>query len=419
LPAVYVYIDIDTNVKPALQATNKRQGYIMKRKRIIKIVALAGGLGVIFLLAGTDIPGGLRSNGKAPAGQYEATVQRMNLEEAVTALGKLEPATYVDVGAQTSGQLLTLHVELGALVEKGELLAEIDPRTHLAKVEADKATLANLEANLAERQAQLVQAERNYKRDSALRRQNAASELSAQTSETEFKVAKAQVAAIEAQILQAKANLDSDNLNLSYTRIYAPISGTVVSLDVKEGQTLNSSQTAPTLMRMADLTVMTVWASVSEADINKLRPGMDVYFTTVGDTSTRYYAKLDKIHPSYTEENDVILYDVVFNVANPDGVFLPAMNTQVFFVLAKADGVLALPLNSLTSEQKRASQITVGVLGKNGRQEMRVVDLGVRTRLAVEVKSGLSEGETIITRPDAPVGTASGSGRRFNMGPRI
>lgn len=391
----------------------------MKRKRIIKIAALAGVLGLIFLLAGTDLLGGLWGDGKAPAGQYEVTVQRMNLEEAVTALGKLEPATYVDVGAQTSGQLLTLHVELGAVVEKGELLAEIDPRTHQAKLDADKATLANLEANLAERQAQLVQAERNYKRDSALRRQNAASELSAQTSETEFKVAKAQVAAIEAQILQAKANLDSDELNLSYTRIYAPISGTVVSLDVKEGQTLNSSQTAPTLMRIADLTVMTVWASVSEADINKLKPGMDVYFTTVGDTATRYYAKLDKIHPSYTEENDVILYDVVFDVANPDGVFLPAMNTQVFFVLAKADDVLALPLSALTDEQKRVGQISVSVIGKAGRPEMRVVDLGVRTRLAVEVKSGLSEGETIIIQPDVPLGTASQGGRRMNMGPRL
>ena len=125
-----------------------------------------------------------------------AVVQRMDLEDVGSSLGKLEPATYVDVGAQVSGQLQILHVDLGKVVKKGDLLAEIDPRLHIAKVNADKATLANLEAGLAERRANLIQAERNYKRDAELRRQNAASELSAQTRETEFKVAKAQVAAV-------------------------------------------------------------------------------------------------------------------------------------------------------------------------------------------------------------------------------
>lgn len=354
------------------------------------------------------------------ANQPQARVQRMDLEDVVTALGKLEPATYVDVGAQTSGQLVNLHVELGSVVKKGDLLAEIDQRTHLAKVDADKATLANLEATLAERKAKLAQAQRNYKRDRELLAQNAASELSAQTSETDYKVAQAQLQAVEAQIKQARATLESDELNLSYCRIYAPISGTVVSLDVREGQTINSSQTAPTLMRVAELEVMTVWASVSEADINKLAAGMDVYFTTIGDTSTRYYAKLGKIHPSYTEENDVILYDVVFDVENPDGVFLPAMNTQVFFVRSQALDVLGLPLDVLGGAQKNAANALLKVLLPNGKEEERQVALGMRTRTAVEVVSGLEEGD--VVKAAYTVKSSSGNrrtGMPGGMGPRI
>ncbi len=348
-------------------------------------------------------------------------VQRTDLEDVVTSLGKLEPATYVDVGAQVSGQIQALHVELGSAVRKGDLVAEIDPRTHQAKVEADKATLANLEATLAERRATLAQAERNYRRDASLRKQNAASELSAQTSETEYKVAQAQVKAIEAQIQQARATLNSDELNLSYTKIYAPISGTVVTLDVKEGQTLNANQTAPQLMRIAVLDTMTVWASVSEADVSKISPGMDVYFTTIGDTATRYYAKVEKILPSYTEENDVILYDVTFDVANPDQVFLPAMNTQVFFVRRQAGNVLALPIVALPANERNADRVTMTVVsgsgsGKNGtRAETRDVTLGMRTRTAVEITGGLKEGETVRAAAQEARKTAA----MRPMGPRL
>jgi len=386
----------------------------MKRKTYsiagVVLVVLVGLYFGVFRQARANIP---------TAALY--TVQRADLEDVVTSLGKLEPATYVDVGAQVSGQIQALNVELGSPVMKGDLVAEIDPRTHLAKVEADKATLANLEATLAERKANYVQAQRNYKRDASLRKQNAASELAAQTSETEFKVAEAQVKAVEAQIDQARATLASDELNLSYTKIYAPISGTVVTLDVKEGQTLNANQTAPQLMRIAVLDTMTVWASVSEADIGKIAPNMDVYFTTIGDTETRYYAKVQKILPSYTEENDVILYDVTFDVANPEQAFLPAMNTQVFFVRSQATGVLALPIQILPAENREAKKTTVTVVvsdagGKNTRRETREISLGVRTRTAVEITGGLKEGDAVEVAAKAPRQTG---GMRPMGGPRL
>lgn len=376
------------------------------------------GLALLCAMAGGSYFFFSGSAGAVIPAESRGQVRRMNLEEVVTSLGTLEPASYVDVGAQTSGQLMKLYVDLSDVVQKGDLLAEIDPRTHAAKVVADKASLANLKASLAEREAKLLQAERDYKRDLKLYKDNATSQSIMQTSETEYQVCKAQVAAVKAQIEQAQANLESDELNLSYCKIYAPISGTVVSLEVKEGQTINSSQTAPTLMRIAELEVMTVWASVSEADINKLRPGMDVYFTTIGDSATRYYAKVDKIHPSYTEENDVILYDVVFNVDNPDRVFLPAMNTQVFFVRAQAENVLAIPVSALQQSQKNASETTLTVIQPDGKSERRSVKLGVRTRTAVEVVSGLEEGETISLMPQTGKERAGG-GMRPGAGPRL
>jgi len=365
----------------------------MKRKASIMI-----GLALV-VAAGTYLGVFHQVKADAPAATLY-TVQRMDLEDVVSSLGKLEPATYVDVGAQVSGQIQALHVELGSQVTKGTLVAEIDSRTHLARVEADKATLANLEATLAERKATFAQAQRNYNRDAALRKQNAASELAAQTSETAYKVAKAQIMAVEAQINQAKATLASNELNLSYTKIYAPISGTVVTLSVKEGQTLNANQTAPQLMRIAVLDTMTVWASVSEADIGKLTSGMDVFFTTIGDTETRYFAKVQNILPSYTEENDVILYDVTFNVPNLNHAFFPAMNTQVFFVRDQAKGVLTLPIQILPSERRDAKKASLIVVrsdgsGKSRREETREVTLGVRTRTAVEVVAGLSEGDVV------------------------
>lgn len=381
----------------------------MKRKQYI--------ITAVLCLAGAGVYFGFFYQAKANIVQAVTyTVKRADLEDVVTSLGKLEPATYVDVGAQISGQLLNLHVELGSVVKKGDLLAEIDPRTQEAKVEADKATLANLEASLAERQANLVQAQRNHKRDASLRKQNAASELAAQTSETEFKVAQAQVQAVEAQIRQARATLETNQLNLSYTKIYAPIAGTVVTLDVKEGQTLNNNQTAPQILRIAELEVMTVRASVSEADVNKLRSGMDVYFTTVGDSATRYYAKVQKILPSYTEENDVILYDVTFDVENPDGVFLPAMNTQVFFVRSQAHDVLSLPVQVLPAGNRDARKVTVAVQTKDKREERREITLGVRTRTAVEVVEGLNEGDTVTV---AATAARQNSGGMRAMTPRF
>jgi macrolide-specific efflux system membrane fusion protein len=182
-----------------------------------------------------------------------AVVTRGNLEDTVTATGTLQPKDYVDVGTQVSGQLKKLHVDVGAIVKAKDLLAEIDPSVYQAKVDGDHAQLLNLQAQLADRQAQLALAELQLTRQQNLTRENATTADALQSAEATRKSALAQLDAIKAQIQQTGSTLRGDEANLGYTKIYAPIAGTVVSQTAKQGQTLNANQQAPIVMRIADL----------------------------------------------------------------------------------------------------------------------------------------------------------------------
>ena len=246
-----------------------------------------------------------------------AVATRGNLEDTVTATGTLQPKDFVDVGTQVSGQVKKLLVDIGAIVKKGQLLAEIDPSVYQAKVDGDRAQLLNQRAQLADKQAQLVLAQLQSKRQQNLDRENATTADAVQSAEAGEQSAAAQVKAIMAQIQQTESTLRGDEANLGYTKIYAPIAGTVVSQAAKLGQTLNANQQAPIVMRIADLSTMTVQAQVSEADVPKLRVGMDVYFTTLGGDNRRYYGKLRQIPPTPTVVNNVVLYDALFDVEKP------------------------------------------------------------------------------------------------------
>ncbi|MED5432691.1 MAG: efflux RND transporter periplasmic adaptor subunit, partial [Pseudomonadota bacterium] len=211
-----------------------------------------------------------------------ATVERGDVEELVTALGTLEPKDYVDVGAQVSGQLTRLHVDVGDTVEEGQLLAELDASVQQTKVDAGLAELESLQAQLEQRQAELELARLQYQRQERLRGADATSEDAFQSARSTLTVTQAQIKVLKAQLRQKQASVEGDQANLGYARIYAPRSGTVVSMEAREGQTLNANQTTPTLMRIADLSTMTISTQVSEADVHRLRAGMPVYFNTLG-----------------------------------------------------------------------------------------------------------------------------------------
>jgi macrolide-specific efflux system membrane fusion protein len=276
-----------------------------------------------------------------------AVATRGNLEDTVTATGTLQPKEFVDVGTQVSGQLKKLLVDIGAVVKAGQLLAEIDPSVYQAKVDGDRAQLLNQQAQLADKQAQFALAELQLKRQQNMMREDATTADALQSAEATRKSAAAQQDALKAQMQQTESTLRGDEANLGYTKIYAPIAGTVVSQAAKQGQTLNANQQAPIVMRIANLSTMTVQAQVSEADVPKLRIGMDVYFTTLGGDNRRFYGKLRQIPPTPTVVNNVVLYDALFEVANPDQVLMTQMTAQVFFVAASARNAVLVPLTAL------------------------------------------------------------------------
>jgi macrolide-specific efflux system membrane fusion protein len=374
----------------------------------------------------------------ASASIVTAVATRGNLEDTVTATGTLQPKDFVDVGTQVSGQVKALHVEIGATVKKGQLLAEIDPSVYQSKVDADRAQLLNQQAQLADRQAQLALAELQLTRQQNMNKENATTAEALQSADAARKSALAQVNAIRAQMQQTESTLRGDQANLNYTKIYAPIAGTVVSQAAKLGQTLNANQQAPIVMRIADLATMTVQAQVSEADVPKLRVGMDVYFTTLGGDNRRYYGKLRQIPPTPTVVNNVVLYDALFDVENPNQKLMTQMTAQVFFVVASATDAVLVPITALHSAGagrargagKRAERRTdeakagerksgerksgeraqgsdprarfarggaaVSVVDAEGKIEERGVKVGAMNRISAEIVSGLEPGEKVV-----------------------
>ncbi len=277
-----------------------------------------------------------------------ATVTVGDIENTISSAGSLKPSIFVDVGAQVSGQLQKLHVEVGDRVEAGQLLAEIDARTQVSRVEASRAALAALEAQVSSRRASLDLSRANAQRQERLMAANATSQQDYDTAKANLASAEANVTQLERQIQQSRSTLNSEETQLEFTRIYAPIAGTVVSIEMNEGRTLNANQQAPTILRVADLSTMTVQTEISEADIGNMKTGMDIYFTTLSGGSRRWVGTLRQVLPTPVIENNVVLYTVLFDVDNADGALLPEMTAQVFFITSAARDVLTVPVGALT-----------------------------------------------------------------------
>ena len=401
-----------------------------------------------------------------------AKVEVGDIENAVTAAGTLQPSEYVDVGAQVSGQLEKLHVDVGDTVKAGDLVAEIDATVQLTKVEASRANLEALQAQLSSRESSLDLAKARLERQTLMMAEEATSQDDYDNAVNQLATAESSLIQLRSQIEQARASLASDEATLGYSKIYAPIDGTVVSVDMKEGQTLNAVQMAPTIMRIADLSTMTVEAEVSEADVSKLTRGMPVYFTTLGGGERRWTGALRQILPTPVIENNVVLYTAKFDVENADGALLKDMTAQVFFVTASAKNVLKVPVAAVTyansparstagagqarsftpsqgpmagsgapgqgqmpmpprvepgarpgvsaqgapgaKDDKPGRAATVRVVAADGSIETRDVRIGLASRISAEVLSGLSEGEEVVAgRVDTPAQTQNRGGPPF------
>ena len=351
-----------------------------------------------------------------------ATLATGTLEDLVTAQGTLEPKDYVDVGAQASGQVKVLAAEVGDEVKKGDLIAEIDPEVFETRVAADEARLKTLQAQKSQQEAELLSARQKLKRNQVLIKDNAISKEVLEDAQTAVKVADAQLAALDAQIEEAVSTLEGDKASLSYTKIYSPMDGTVVSQSVRQGQTVNANQTTPTIVQVANLDVMTVKAQVAEADIMKLKEGMDTYFTTLGSGSRRWKGVVRQILPAPEVINDVVLYNVLVDVDNKDRQLMSGMSTQMFFVAAKADNVLLIPVSALNkplpandNEKGQAYSVKVAS-GKESIEKM--VYIGLMDRSFGEVKEGLSAGDKVVLPASAAPKSAQGGMGRMG-GPRL
>ena len=345
-----------------------------------------------------------------------APVEHADIEDSVTALGTLEPLNYVDVGTQVSGQLEKLHVEEGEQVEEGQLLAEIDATIYLAKVEATEAQLENLQAQLTDREATQVLARLQAERQRNLIKLDATSQEAVEQADATLRSATAQIAALKAQIRQLESQLKEAKADLSYTRIYAPMTGTVVDQLANQGQTLNANQTAPIIVQIADLSTMTVRTQVSEADITQLKVGMPVWFTTLGQPELRREGVLRQILPTPEVVNNVVLFNALFDVPNPDGKLLPQMSAQVFFVKAAADNVLTVPVSALKPLQRGPGsgperRYAVQVM-ENGVPQQRVVRIGTMTRVSAEVLEGLAAGDEVVISGGPATSPAAERGSR-------
>jgi macrolide-specific efflux system membrane fusion protein len=347
------------------------------------------------------------------------TVALGSVEDSVSAVGTLQPLNYVDVGTQVSGQLKTIFVDFGQRVEQGALLAQIDPTIYEARVAADLANLLALRAQKTDKQVQLALSERQFERQKKLLAERATSQDAYDSAEAARKSLTAQIAVLDAQIQQGESTLRSDQANLSYTKIYAPMTGTVVDITARQGQTLNANQSAPIVLRIADLDTMTVKTQVSEADVPKLTLGMPAWFTTLGRPDKRRQGNLRQILPTPEVVNNVVLYSALFDVANPDRDLLTQMSAQVFFVVSKAENLPVVPVAALRQLPNGKNQYGLRVI-ENGQPVRRVVEVAASNRVSAAIGSGLKAGEEVVIDTAAPARPATGQpGGPPRMTPRL
>lgn len=353
------------------------------------------------------------------------TVALGTVEDSVSAVGTLQPLNYVDVGTQVSGQLRQILVDNGDRVEKGQLLAQIDPTVYQARVAADQANLLALRAQRMDKLVQQGLAEKQFERQRRLLSERATSQDAYDSAEANRRSLQAQIAVLDAQIQQAEATLSSDQANLGYTKIYAPMAGTVVDITARQGQTLNANQSAPIVLRIADLDTMTVKTQVSEADVTRLKIGMDAYFTTLGQPDKRRFGRLRQILPTPETVNNVVLYSALFDVPNPERDLMTDMSAQVFFVIARAENLPVVPLSALRRLPNGENRYALRLL-ENGEPVRRVVEVAAVNRISAAVRSGVQAGDQVVLDlpPRLPGSQGGGpgggaGGNRPSMPPRL
>ncbi len=395
------------------------------KSKLLVLMALAAGLGIsVYLFRAILFPA------DSQVAYLTVPVTQRDIEESVLATGILKPRKLVAVGAQVSGRITTLHVELGQKVEEGDLVAEIDSVTQKNNLRTAEASLAKSRAQRAEQEANLIMARSTLRRQEKLVSQSFTSQADLESAEAEVKAIEAQIDALKSEIIEAEVAVETAEANLAYTQITTPIAGTVLAVVNQEGQTVNATQSAPTIVIIGQLDVMTVRAEISEADIVKVKPGQEISFSIIGEPEVIYSSTLESIEPapesitsdssitsstSSSSSNAAIYYNGIFHVPNPDGHLRTYMTAEVHIILGRMQNALTVPTAALKADGN-GETYTVQVLDASGTVETRTVSIGLNDKITAEVLSGLKEGETVVigvrseaasdarSRPQPPMG---------------
>ena len=386
-------------------------------------------------------------------------VTRGDIEESVLATGVLEATKMVSVGAQVSGQVKKMYVELGDQVKQGQLIAQIDSVRQENDLKTAEASIKNQQAQLTVKQANLAKVAAEYSRQQAMYAQDATSLAELESALASYKTAQAEITAIKAQIEQSRLTLATAREDLGYTQIVAPMDGTIVAIVTEEGQTVNANQSAPTIVKLAKLDTMTVKSEISEADVMKVEKGQNVYFTTLGDSDTKHYAKLRQVEPApnsiNTESNNnssstsssAVYYNALFDVPNENGKLRIDMTAQVYIILNEAKDTLMIPAAAvqksnrpqrkpsaqapsddkpkerpksleLTAAEKqlikdgKASVSMVRVVQADGIAQPQPVLIGLNNRVNAQVLRGLKLGDKVVIADGAD--TSNNAAKRTN-----
>lgn len=373
---------------------------ITRKRLILSAVTLVGLLGVWLLF--------LRSPAKPEL--VTAQARTGDIEEVVLATGVLEPLELVRVGAQASGRIEHLAVKIGDIVEAGQLVAEIDSQTRRNTLRDREAALANIRAVHAARRAGLVKAEKDFERERDLLAGGSTPRAQYDAAVATRDSARAEVQSLDAQVAQAQVALESAGIELDYTRITAPIAGTVVAIVTDEGQTVNALQTAPTIVMIARLDTMTVRADISEADVVRVRRGLPVWFSILGDPKRRFDGELRQVEPApasianesnaaasrINSTNGAVYYTGLIDVANADGILRPSMTAQVSIILSRVSGAVLVPLSAVERAPRAGDTARVRILDAMGEVQIRQVQVGIDNGADIQILGGLQAGETIV-----------------------
>ncbi|EOI1747563.1 TPA: efflux RND transporter periplasmic adaptor subunit [Campylobacter jejuni] len=369
----------------------------MKKKIVLIIlIAILGSVGAYFIFFNND----------EKISYLTQKIQKKDISQTIEAVGKVYAKDQVDVGAQVSGQIIKLYVDVGTHVKQGDLIAQIDKDKQQNDLDITKAQLESAKANLESKKVALEIASKQYQREQKLYAAKASSLENLETQKNNYYTLKANVAELNAQVVQLEITLKNAQKDLGYTTITAPMDGVVINVAVDEGQTVNANQNTPTIVRIANLDEMEVRMEIAEADVSKIKVGTELDFSLLNDPQKTYHAKIASIDPADTEVSDsstsssssnAIYYYAKFYVPNKDDFLRIGMSIQNEIVVASAKAVLAVPTYAIKSDPKG---YYVEIL-ENQKAVKKYVKLGIKDSINTQILEGVNENEELIVSSSA------------------